>query len=336
MPKAPALRRGKLRVHLENSRKKPPEKEYTLERFATAARKHRTNARQLEVSVGCDGDISDAELREVDFMLGVPPERARLKSGAPRLRWLHTPMAGIDSLLPLDWLPEQAIFTNNVGVHGAKAREYVRMAVTMLHTRMPQMLANQRQHHWQQIFTPALAGRTALVVGLGDVGSGAARAARDLGLKVIGVRRSGKTSPLAERVVRPAQLDRVLPLADFVILAAPNTAETKGLLDARRISLLKPQCGIVNISRAALIDHAAMCARLRDGTLAGAMLDVMQAEPLPAKAPYWDVPNLIVTPHVSCDDADYAALTLGMWFDNLARLLAHKPMRNRIDPQRGY
>lgn len=336
MPTAPAPRRGKLRVHLENSRKKPPEKEYTLERFAAAARKHRAITRRLEVSVGYDGDIPAAELLKVDFMLGVPPDRARLKAGAPRLRWLHTPMAGIDSLLPLDWLPAQTIFTNNVGVHGAKAREYVRMAITLLHTRLPQMLANQRVHQWQQIFSPALAGRTALVIGMGDVGGGAARAARDLGLKVIAVRRSGKASPLAARVVRPAQLDRVLPLADFVILAAPNTAETAGLLDARRISLLKPQCGIVNISRAALIDHDAMCARLRDGSLSGAVLDVMPTEPLPPQSPYWDAPNLLVTPHISCDDSDYAALTLERWLANLARLLARKPLANRIDPRRGY
>lgn len=336
MPKAIVPPRGKLRLHLENSRKKPPEKEYTLERFAAAARRHRAIARRLEVSVGYDGEISDAELREVDFMLGVPPDRARLKTGAPRLVWLHTPMAGIDSMLPLDWLPEQTIFTNNVGVHGAKACEYVRMAVTLLHTRMPQMLSNQRRHHWQQIFTPTLAGRTALVIGLGDVGGGAARAARDLGLTVIGVRKSGQASPLADRVVRLSQLDRVLPLADFVILAAPNTPETRGLLDARRIGLLKLNCGIVNISRAALIDHDALCARLRDGSLIGAMLDVMQPEPLPAAAPYWDVPNLIVTPHISCDDSDYAALTLERWFANFARLLAQKPLRNRVDPQRGY
>ena len=336
MSKAPAAGGAKLRLHLENSRKKPPEKEYTLERFAAAARKHRAIARRLEVSVGYDGEISPAELLKVDFMLGVPPDRARLKAGAPRLRWLHTPMAGIDSLLPLDWLPEGAILTNNVGVHGAKAREYVRMAVTMLHTRLAQMLDNQRRHHWQQIFTPALAGRTALIIGLGDVGGGAARAARDLGLKVVAVRKSGKASPLADRVVRPSQLDRVLPLADFVILAAPNTAETAGLLDARRIGLLKPQCGIVNISRAALIDHAAMCARLQEGTLAGAVLDVMHKEPLPADSPYWDVPNLLVTPHISCDDSDYAALTLERWFANLARLLAGKPLQNRIDPRRGY
>jgi phosphoglycerate dehydrogenase-like enzyme len=336
MARTPAVRAGKLRLHLENSRKKPAEKQYTLERYLAVANKHRAAARRLEVSVGHDGDIADSELAKVDFMLGVPPDRARLKAAAPNLRWLHCTMAGIDALLPLDWLPDGTLFTNNVGVHGHKAREYVRMAITLLHTRLPQMLANQRERRWQQIFTPALAGKTALVVGLGDVGGGAARAARDLGLKVIGVRRSGKASPLADRTIKLAQLDRLLPQADFLLLAAPNTAETANLINAARIARLKPGCGIVNIGRATLIDHAAMCDRLRDGSLIGAVLDVMQPEPLPADSPYWDVPNLIVTPHISCDDSDYAALTLERWFLTLERLLAGRPLHNRIDPRRGY
>ena len=338
MPKATAKRAGtgKFRLHLENSRKKPGEKQYTLERYQAVATRHRAAASRLEVSVGHDGDISDRELAKVDFMLGVPPDRARLKAVASRLQWLHCTMAGVDALLPLDWLPPQAKFTNNVGVHGHKAREYVRMAITLLHTRLPQMLANQRKHRWQQIFSPALAGNTAVVVGLGDVGGGAAQAARDLGLKVIGVRRSGKTSPLADRTVKLSQLDRVLPLADMVVLAAPNTAETRNLLNARRIGLLKKGSGVVNIGRATLLDHTALCARLRKGTLCGAVLDVMPSEPLPANSPYWNVPNLIVTPHISCDDSDYASLTLERWFLNFERLLAGKPLHNRIDPQRGY
>mgnify|MGYP006286559371 CR=1 FL=1 len=331
-----AARRAKLRLHLENSRKKPPEKEYTLARYAEVARRHRALAARLEVSVGYDGEIGDAELAQVDLMLGVPPARTRLKHGAPRLKWLHTPMAGIDSVLPLDWLPDGAVFTNNVGVHGAKAREYVRMALTLLHTRLPLILEQQKQHVWRQVFTPTLAGRQALVIGLGDVGGGAARAARDVGLEVTAVRKSGKPSPLARRVIKPAALDRALAQADFVILAAPNTPDTRGLLDARRIGLLKPGAALVNIGRAVLLDHDALIARLRDGTLAGAVLDVQPVEPLPADSPYWDVPNLIVTPHISCDDSAYAVLTLERWFANFERFLAGKPLANRVDPARGY
>lgn len=334
--KADPARGALLRVHLENSRRKPPEKHYTLARFEAAARRHRVLAKRIAVTVGYDGDIADDDLKRVDIMLGVPVNRARLRHGAPRLRWIHTPYAGIDALLPLDWLPAHATLTTNRGVHGAKAREFVRMALAMLHMRMPQMLANQHRHDWQQIFTPTLAGETALIIGLGDLGGGAARAARDLGLKVLAVRRGGKPSPLADRVHRLSQLDRLLPAADFVVVAAPLTPETRNLLDARRIGLLKRGAGLINIARAALIDHGALCARLRDGSLAGAVLDVTDPEPLPADSLYWETPNLVITPHISCDEPDYAALTLELWFDNLARFLQRKPLKNRVDPRRGY
>lgn len=329
-------RTAALRVHLENSRSKPPQKHYTPERLAAAARGRRALAKRIIVSVGYDGDISDGDLESVDIMLGVPANRARLRHGAPRLRWIHTPYAGIDALLPLDWLPAHATLTTNRGVHGAKAREFVRMTLAMLHTRMPQLLSNQRRHDWQQIFTPTLAGKTALIIGLGDLGGGAARAARDLGLQVLAVRRGGKPSPLADRVHRLSQLDRLLPAADFVVIAAPLTPETRNLLDARRIGLLKPGAGVVNIARAALIDHDALCARLRDGSLTGAVLDVMDPEPVPENSPYWETPNLVITPHISCDEPDYAALTLELWFDNLARFVRRKPLKNRVDPRRGY
>jgi len=325
-----------LRVHLENSRSKPPDKHYTPERFEAAARGHRALARRVVVSVGYDGDISDKDLESVDIMLGVPVNRARLRHGAPRLRWIHTPYAGIDTLLPLDWLPAGAALTTNRGVHGAKAREFVRMALAMLHMRMPQMLANQRRHDWRQIFTPTLAGETALIIGLGDLGGGAARAARDLGLKVHAVRHSGKPSALADRVYRLSRLDHLLPAADFVVIAAPLTAETRNLLDARRIALLKRDAGLINIARGALVDHDALCARLREGSLAGAVLDVMDREPLPADSPIWETPNLVITPHISCDEPDYTALTLELWFANLARFLQRKPLKNRVDPRRGY
>lgn len=329
--------RARLHIHLENSSKKPAFKHYTAERFAAATRRHPGFTRHLDVTVGFDGDIPDETLKTVDVMLGVPPNRARLRDGAPRLRWIHTPSAGIDALLPLDWLPAGVTLTNNVGVHGAKAREFVRMALAMLHTRMPELIANQHARHWEQLFTPTLCGKTVLIIGLGDLGTGAARAARDLGLKVIAVRRSGKPSREADRVYRVSQLDRVLPSVDFVVVATPLTAETRNLLSRDRLQLLKPGAGVINIARAPIIDHEALCARLRDRSLAGAILNVVDPEPLPSESPLWDTPNLVITPHIACDHGDdYAALTLDLFFANLAHYLQRKPLQNRIDPKLGY
>ena len=335
-----ARRRGgavKLRLHIENFRRKAEIFHITPERYAAAARRHRALARRLDVTIGWDGDIVDDALREADLAIGVPARRERLRERAPQLAWIHHPSAGVDPLMPFDWLPADIALTNNRGVHGAKAEEFIRMAITMLHTRMPEVIAQQHARVWRQVFTPALAGRTALVIGLGDLGEGAARAARQLGLTVIGVRRNARPCRHADRVHTFRALDRLLPKADFVVVAVPLTAETRNLLSRERLELLKPGCGVINIARGPVIDNAALADKLAAGTLGGAVLDVVDPEPLPPDSALWDVPNLVITPHISCDDGDdYVALTLDRWFENLARFLQNKPLANRVNRTLGY
>ena len=125
--------------------------------------------------------------------------------------------------------------------------------------------------------------------------------------------------------------------ADFVLVTLPLTPETRGLFDRRRLDRMKPTAGLVNMGRAGVVDHAALADKLREGSLAGAVLDVHEPEPLPASSPLWTTPNLIVTPHVSSDDVEsYIPLTLDLLFDNLARDLAGRPLRNRVRPRLGY
>lgn len=243
----------------------------------------------------------------------------------------------MERLLPLDWLPRGVVLTNNRGAHGEKAEQYVSLALLLLHARMLEILANQRAHRWQPIFTPSIAGKIALVVGLGDLGRAAARAARRLGLRVIGVSRSGRKIPEAAAVHRPHALDRLLPQADFVVLALPLTPQTRGLLDRSRLDRMKAGAGLVNICRGPVLDQEALRAKLARGELAGAVLDVADPEPLPPESPLWETPNLLITPHVSCDEAErYVEITLDLWFENLGRYLSGRPLRNRVDPLRGY
>ncbi|HXF67095.1 MAG TPA: D-2-hydroxyacid dehydrogenase [Burkholderiales bacterium] len=327
----------KIRVHIENASRRSGLFQIRPEDWNAACRRHRTLARRIEASIGRDGDILEEALREADAVIGVPARRERLAERAPRLRWLHATSAGVDGLLPLDWLPPGTALTNNRGAHGAKAEEFLRMAYTLLHTRMPEIIANQRAHRWRQIFTPRIAGRTALVVGLGDLGQAALRAAKQLGMKTIGVSRSAKRVRGADEVHATAALGRLLPRADFVVLAAPLTPETRNLLDRARLDRLKPAAGLINIARAPLVDQAALAGKLARGELAGAVLDVVEPEPLPAESALWEVPNLVITPHISCDDGErYMEITLDLWFENLARFLAGKPLKNRVDPRRGY
>lgn len=327
----------KIRLHIENARRKASLFHITPERWAAACARHPGLAQRLDVTLGWDGDMLESALQTAQILIGVPPHRDRLRHSAPHLRWLHATSAGVDGFFPLDWLPRSVVFTNNRGAHGVKAEQYVRMALTMLHARMPAIIANQRERRWQQVFTPSIAGKTALIVGLGDLGEGAARAARQLGMKVLGVRRRAKKSRHADAVYPYTELDAVLPLADCVVLAVPLTPETHHLLDRRRLDLLKPDAGVINIARAPVADYDALCGKLRRGELAGAILDVVDPEPLPADSPLWDTPNLIITPHISCDDSEhYIDISLDLWFENLARFLAHRPLKHRVDRKHGY
>jgi len=330
------FKNNKLHIHLESSRKRSPLYHLTEARWQAAARRHRALSRQLHVTIGWDGDILDTALATADMMINSNPPRERLRERAPHLKWIQTTGAGIDGLMPLDWLPADIVLTNNRGAHGAKAQDSCTMALLMLNADMPQVLANQRQRTWQQIFTLPIAGKVALILGFGDLGQAAGRAARRLGLKVIAVTRSGKPSRLADTVYPVSRLDQALPQADFIIVATPLTNETRGLLDQRRLARIKPDAGLVNIGRAAIIDYAALRARLKSGQLRGAVLDVFETEPLPPDSPWWTTPGVVVLPHISCDNPLYIDRLFDFWFANLERFLAGRRLKNTMDRTRGY
>lgn len=325
-----------LHLHLESFRRRPAPFHLTEERWQAAAKRHRALAKRLRVTIGWDGDIIGEALTTADLMINSSPPKDRLRSRAPRLKWIQTTGAGIDGLLPLDWLPGDIVLTNNTGAHGSKAEDSCAMAISLLNARLPQLMASQRSRAWQPVYTTPVAGKTAAVIGFGDLGQAAGRAAKKLGARVIAVTRSGKAARPADVAYPVSRIDRVLPKADFVIVAAPLTPETRNLLDRARLDLLKPEAGLVNIGRSPVVDYDALRDKLVKGELAGAVLDVFQPEPLPADSPLWDTPNLVITPHVTCDDPRYIDRLLDSWFGNLARFLAGKRLKNVIDRKLGY
>lgn len=323
-------------LHLESFRNRPALFHLTEERWRAAAGRHRALAKRLRVTIGWDGDIIGEALKTAEVMINSSPPKDGLRSRAPRLKWIQTTGAGIDELLPLDWLPGDIVLTNNRGTHGPKAEDSCAMAILLLNARLPRLLASQRHRAWQPVYSTPVAGKTAVVIGFGDLGQAAGRAAKKLGARVIAVTRSRKAARPADAVYPVKRIDQVLPKADFVIVTAPLTPETRSLLDRRRLDLLKPEAGLVNIGRSPVVDYEALREKLAEGTLAGAVLDVFQPEPLPADSPLWDTPNLVITPHVSCDDPRYIDRLLDFWFANFERFLNGKPLKNRIDPRRGY
>jgi phosphoglycerate dehydrogenase-like enzyme len=323
-------------LHLETRRSRPQHFHLTEELWRAAVKRHPELASKLRVTIGWDGEMLDEALKTADFMINSFPPKDALRERAPKLQWIQTTGAGIDALLPLEWLPEGVTLTNNRGAHGAKAEDSCTLYLLALHTRFLETLQYQRDRTWKQILTPPVAGRAAVVVGFGDLGQGAGRAAKKLGLRVIAVTRSGKAAAPADEAYPVARIDEALPLGDFVIVTTPTTPETKGLIDAGRIDLMKHGAAVVNIGRAALMDYPRLRERLEKGELSGAVLDVFEQEPLPPDSPWWTTRNVIVTPHISCDTPGYIDRLLDSWFANFGRFLAGQPFENAVDRKLGY
>jgi phosphoglycerate dehydrogenase-like enzyme len=331
-----------MHIHFE-TRANKPSVFYMTPPLVKAAHKRARLGRAVRWTVGEDlrdlGWLATAEglVTGNDIITDKTFPKKTLAQAAPNLRWIHIIGAGIEPLLPLDWLPKQMTLTNNSGVHVQKTGEFATMALLALCARLPEMVNNQQQAKWAPIFTPSIVGKTVLVVGLGDMGGAAARSAKRLGMRVLGLRRNVRPHRHADAMLLLSQLHKGLAQADFVLVATPLTPDTHHLIDARAIAAMKTGAGLINVGRAGVVDYAELANALKSGKLSGAILDVFDPEPLPASSPLWQVPNLIITPHCSSDDLDhYLPLTLDLAFANVARLRDGKRLKNAVDPATGY
>lgn len=260
---------------------------------------------------------------------------------AKNLRWLCTDFAGVEPYLdPAVWPRPDCLLSNSSGAYGPAISEHIVMVLLMLLRRMPEYQAALADRQWPY-YTPirSITGSRVVMLGTGDIGRNAARRLKALGASVTGVCRSGTSSePAFDQVVSTRELDAVLPETDALIMALPSTRETAGILSRQRIALLPPTAFVVNVGRGAAVDQDALVEALQSRRIAGAALDVMTPEPLPADHPLWTCPNTILTPHVSgnmslgltCD------LDVDMFLKDLARYAAGELPENLVDRVRGY
>jgi phosphoglycerate dehydrogenase-like enzyme len=275
---------------------------------------------------------------EVELLVvATPILRALLPLRAPRLHMIFVMTAGVDGLAPFDWLPEGLTLLNNSGAHAPKAGESLLTAMLMLAGNIPAFVIQQREQRWQKRYAPTLAGRRVAIVGTGDLGAAGARLARRIGVHVTGIRTRATPHPDFDEVIAVSDLDVLLPSLDMLALACPLTEATRGMIDRRRLSLLPRGAGLINIGRGKLLDQDALCDLLDSGHLSGAVLDVMEPEPLPPAHRLWATPNVIITPHISTDDpTTYNPLSLDILFANLRARRDGVPMPNRVNTARGY
>ncbi len=336
-----------MKVHVKNNRWQPgsfpntPEGEavftITHERIDAALTEFPDLVGKVDYFIDWDTDNFTSSMADSDILLTWDLPTENLSSVAPRLRWIHCIGAGVEHLLPMTWLPQQVTLTNNKGVHGAKAGEFGLMAVLMLHTHMPAVAFNQRNAVYDSLYSSPIAGKTLVILGTGTLGGSVAGKVKQLGVEVIGVNRSGNLVAGCDRVVTTAQLDDVLPDADYLLIATPETPHTRGLMSRKRLDLMKPTAGIINIGRATVMDYDALCDKLDEGSLGCAILDVFDPEPIESDSRLWSTRNLMITPHISADDGDsYVPMTLGLFFRNLQLFLAGEPLQNPVRPELGY
>jgi phosphoglycerate dehydrogenase-like enzyme len=333
-----------MHVHLANFTSKPRPFWLTAELAAAALARHPELRDTLRVSVDDDLSTLAEALPTVQVLVTSGSvitdarfPRQQLREAAPNLQFIHLVDAGVEDVMPLDWLPPGMRLTNNSGVHAKKAREFVMMALLALNSRMPEIAWHQRHARWSPVFTPSIAGKTLAVIGLGDLGQAAVAAGQVLGLRTIGVRRSRSDVPGVERVYVTDELHEALSEADFIVIATPLTSETRGMLDRTALRATRRGAALINIGRAGVLDHATLVEMLEQEHLSGAWLDVLPEEPLPASSPLWSTPNLTITPHCGADDVEsYMTVTMELALTNIARQLAGQPLLNVVDPLKQY
>jgi len=306
----------------------------------------------VRTQTSSDGDgprgSSDEVLHEIpkaDVYLGFGIPRP-LFLAARRLRWVHSAAAGVGNALYPEMLGADVLLTNSAGVHAIPIAEYIVAGVLFFFRGLDIAVEQQHRREWdkqrfvsEQSPLREIGGARVLIVGAGGIGSEAASRLTALGARCVGVRRRPSLgAPKGfERVIGFEAIETELPNADVVVLAAPLTEHTRGLLSAPRLDLLPPSALVVNVARGALVDESALVERLRLGRIRGAALDVFQEEPLASDSPLWQLRSALVTPHISpVSPGRFWARELDLFLDNWRRFVRGDPLRNLVDKRAGY
>ncbi|MEJ2202660.1 MAG: D-2-hydroxyacid dehydrogenase [Gemmatimonadota bacterium] len=301
-------------------------------------------------------DVLEA-VTEAEVYLGYGIAESLLEA-APVLRWVHSGAAGVGSSLTAAMVASSVLFTNSAGVHAPPMAETVLGMILYFGRGLDLALAGQRQGRWrQEPFYQAdspvgeLSDATVGLVGFGGVGREVARRVASLGARVIAAKhrppRAGEANlePVAgggalgsriELLHGPSALDAVLRESDVVVVCAPETAKTRGLIDDRALGLMKDDALLINVGRGKIIHESALVEALSEGRIRGAGLDVFAHEPLPEDHALWSLPNVLLTPHVSAVTGGFWAREARLIVDNLERYFAHEPLLNLVDKGAGY
>ena len=283
------------------------------------------------------------ELPDTDIFVGFSLRADQLPA-AKKLKWIHSTAAGVTQLMYPELRDSGILVTNPSGIFSVPMAEHTRGLLVALARAFPDSVRHQDQSHWgqQEIWDKPqqlteLNGKVLLIVGYGSIGRELARRAKAFDMHVWGVTRSGSGDLThVEKILPVSELENALPEADYVVLSAPDTPETKHLMGGTQIAKMKPGARLINVGRGSLLDEAALVKALQSGALGGAALDVTGTEPLPPTSPLWKAPNLFITPHTSAVSDRLWHRETSLLVDLLERWFDGRELFNQVDLRRGY
>lgn len=257
---------------------------------------------------------------------------------APRVRWVHTRNAGIDSLLFPELIDSHVPLTNSSGIFSESLGEFALAAILYFAKDIPRMLRNQRAGRWEQFDVDEIAGQTAGIVGYGDIGRAVARRLRAMGMHVLATKRHFPETkdPLIEQYYHPQDLHEMIARCDYVVVTAPLTPETRHMISDKEFAAMKPSGVVVNVGRGPVIDQAALVRALQENRIKGAGLDVFEVEPLPEGDPIYKFENVLVSPHTADHTRDWLDQTMQLFLQQYQRFVAGEPLRNVVKKHLGY
>ena len=339
--------KDKIKIHIRNNHWKkgslPCDLEgeknssVTKDLFESKLSKYSGIKDKISYLIDWDDNNWKSSMKDADILLAWNFPTKGLSKIAPNLKWIHIISAGVNHLSPFNWVKKDLVLTNSSGIQAKKAGEFGLMSILMLQNQMTRIITNQKQKDYVTLLSNPIENKHVVVVGTGSLGGSMIKHISSLGANVTGVNRRGRNVDGCSKVIKFDKIDEVLPEADFLYLAVPETNETKGMISKKRLDALKHTCGIVNIGRQSVMDYEHLRKKLKKNEISGAILDVFSEEPISRNSKFWDTPNLVITPHISSDSkGKYIEMVLEKFLTNLKLFIDKKVLINQVDPDLGY
>jgi phosphoglycerate dehydrogenase-like enzyme len=299
-----------------------------------------------DIFVGNDLASVEDHAREADVILysGLAGQTVPLREVWPhakKVRWIHSLSAGVENLLFPELINSPVVVTNARGVFKRSLADFVVLGMLYFYKRVRRLVDSQRAHKWDDFLVEWLPGKIMGVVGYGEIGRECAMLAKAVGVKVYATRRKIELSaedPVLERVFAPARLQEMLSEVDVAVAAAPLTPQTRHMISDAEFNVMKPSAIVMNVGRGPVIDEAALIRALQTKKIAGAALDVFEVEPLPPDHPFYDMENVLLSPHCTdrTRDPDWLDLSMQCFVENFWRYTKGEELKNIVDKKAGY